>query len=72
MVDGPFNAESFVNFLNSCEKKNVFTPRRVIIMDNLRVHHTQVVENFFTDRNYSKHFLPTYSPQINPIEEVFL
>ena len=30
-----------------------------------------MVENLFTKRQYRTHFLPTYSPQLSPIEENF-
>ena len=46
------------------------TRRRIVIMDNVRFHHSQIVKDVFTGDVVQK-FLPPYSPQLNPIEEVF-
>ena len=45
------------------------THRRIAIMDNVRFHHSQIVKDVFTGDVVQK-FLPPYSSQLNPIEEV--
>ena len=40
-------------------------------MDNARIHHSQVVTSAFNEESISFKFLPPYSPQLNPIENVF-
>ncbi|KAG0430390.1 hypothetical protein DMUE_5670, partial [Dictyocoela muelleri] len=42
-----------------------------IIMDNASIHKTTEVAQAFAQRGYILHFLPPYSPQLNPIEEFF-
>jgi transposase len=40
-------------------------------MDNARIHHASIVVNLFNLNGKRLIFLPPYSPQLNPIEEVF-
>lgn len=40
-----------------------------IVMDNVRFHHSNM--EFYDDYNYEIHYLPRYSPFLNPCEEVF-
>ena len=41
----------------------------VIVMDNVRFHHTN--QDFYDSYPYEIHYLPRYSPFLNPCEEVF-
>ncbi|KII64747.1 hypothetical protein RF11_06638 [Thelohanellus kitauei] len=43
----------------------------VVIMDNTRFHHSEVVSRAFDDSKFSVLLLPPYSPQLNPIERFF-
>jgi transposase len=45
----------------------------IVIWDNYRVHHAHRVKEFFQayQSRLSIHFLPPYSPFLNPIEECF-
>ena len=40
-------------------------------MDNCSIHHTQEVVSLMEEVGVVVHFLPPYSPDLNPIEEVF-
>ena len=40
-------------------------------MDNLSVHKSKSVREHIEDRRCELWFLPTYSPDFNPIEEAF-
>ena len=40
-------------------------------MDNLSVHHVSGIKNLITRTGTLLHYLPPYSPDLNPIEECF-
>ena len=40
-------------------------------MDNCSIHHTQNVVSLIEEVGVFVHFLPPYSPDLNPIEEAF-
>ncbi|CAB4024257.1 Hypothetical predicted protein [Paramuricea clavata] len=74
--DERFNANSFIQFLNeqllpAMNPFNGENPRSVIVMDNHAVHHVQEVIERVYDYGAIIRFLPPYSPDLNPIEEVF-
>ena len=47
-------------------------PRSVVIMDNASIHHVQEVSNLIeTQAGVRLHYLPPYSPDLNPAEGVF-
>lgn len=41
----------------------------VVIMDNCSIHHTQEVVSIIEEIGIIIHFLPPYSPDLNPIEK---
>ena len=43
----------------------------IVIMDNMRSHHTKMVTQLFDDENISYKLLPSYSPDLNPIEKMW-
>lgn len=69
---GSFNSVTFLNFLSNkiVPYFNLF-PEKVLVMDNVRFHHTHAVKNFMSVNNINYKYLPAYSPQLNPIEEFF-
>ncbi len=46
-------------------------PGQVIIMDNFTIHHNGRVKELIEARNCELLYLPTYSPDFNPIEHLF-
>lgn len=61
------NAYSFVAFLQQIEKK--YDQEVILILDNYPVHHSRVVRDYLAKVGKIKlKFLPTYSPDLNPIE----
>ena len=50
---------------------NGINPHSVVIMDNCSIHHVPEVVKSITDVGALIHFLPPYSPDLNPIEETF-
>ena len=47
------------------------SPGRVVLMDNLGAHKTGRVRELIEGRGCELWFLPSYSPDLNPIEEAF-
>ena len=46
-------------------------PHSVVVMDNCAVHHVQEIVAMIEQVGVVVHFLPTYSLDLNPIEEAF-
>jgi transposase len=46
-------------------------PGQIVVLDNLRQHHSEQVREAIETRGASLWFLPSYSPDLNPIEEAF-
>jgi len=72
--DGAWNAEAFCEFIVEClapaiVTKSISTP--ILIMDNCPFHKSLMVTQCLARNNILVRFLPTYSPQLNPIEEFF-
>lgn len=46
-------------------------PRSILVMDNCSIHHVQPVLDTVKQMGILVLFLPPYSPDMNPIEEMF-
>ena len=46
-------------------------PHSVVVMDNASVHHLEWVHDLLTGIGVKLMFLPPYSPDLMPLEEVF-
>jgi transposase len=70
LLDGPINAEGFKAYV---EKVLVPTlrPGDLAIMDNLGSHKGKAVRRAIRSAGAKLFFLPKYSPDLNPIEQVF-
>jgi transposase len=70
LLDGPINAEGFKAYV---EKLLVPTlrPGDLVIMDNLGSHKGKAVRRAIRSAGAKLFFLPKYSPDLNPIEQVF-
>ena len=70
LFDGPIDAESFKTYV---EKVLVPTlhPGDIVIMDNLGSHKGKAVRQLIRAAGAKLFFLPKYSPDLNPIEQVF-
>ena len=70
---GAFNSDEYVAFLRELVQEKLVLQTRTfhILMDNVRFHKTEDVKAVFTERTpiHIQEFLPTYSPQLNAIEE---
>lgn len=61
------NSEIFCNFLKKISKNN---PSDAFIMDNVSFHKSLLIKNEKLFEN-KIHYVPPYSPELNPIEEYF-
>ena len=70
VLDGPIDGESFRTYV---EKVLVPTlkPGDIVIMDNLGSHKGKAVRRLIRSAGAKLFFLPKYSPDLNPIEQVF-
>ena len=70
LIEGPINGESLRTYV---EKVLVPTlrPGDIVIMDNLGSHKSRAVRQFIRSVGAKLFFLPKYSPDLNPIEQVF-
>jgi transposase len=70
LLDGPINGEGFRTYV---EKVLVpaFKPGDIVVMDNLGSHKGKAVRQAIRSAAAKLFFLPKYSPDLNPIEQVF-
>ncbi len=70
LLEGPIDGESFRLYV---EKVLVPTlrPGDIVIMDNLGSHKGKAVRQLIRSAGAKLFFLPKYSPDLNPIEQVF-
>jgi transposase len=71
---GKFNGPSFLQFLQQLHRASRHTGRRVVvIVDNAPYHHSRLHKPWREKRarRFALHFLPAYSPELNPIERVW-
>ena len=70
VLDGPINGEAFVAYVEQVLVATL-TPGDVVIMDNLGSHKSSKVRALIRSAGARLLFLPPYSPDLNPIEQVF-
>lgn len=70
-VEGAFNSDVFFGFILHCIDHGFIRTDNYIVMDNCRIHKNPRMLSYLASRNFNILFLPPYSPQLNPIEEVF-
>lgn len=70
VFDGPINRQKFLAYVEQCLAPTL-APGDVVIMDNLSSHKGAAVRKAIRDTGAHLLFLPPYSPDLNPIEQVF-
>ncbi len=70
VLDGPINGDAFRTYV---EKVLVPTlkPGDIVVMDNLGSHKGKAVRQAIRSAGARLFFLPKYSPDLNPIEQLF-
>ena len=70
VVDGPINGESFLAYVEQFLVPTL-KPGDIVIMDNLGSHKGPAVRRAIRAAGAKLFFLPPYSPDLNPIEQLF-
>lgn len=70
VLDGPINGQTFTAWVEQFLVPTL-TPGDVVIMDNLGSHKGPGVRKAIRAAGAKLLFLPPYSPDLNPIEQVF-
>ena len=70
VLDGPINGQSFTAYVEQFLVPTL-SPGDIVIMDNLGSHKGQAVRKAIRAAQAKLLFLPPYSPDLNPIEQVF-
>ncbi len=69
-IEGSSDTESFGLYM-----RNILAPQlkrgQIVLMDNLSVHRSKWVRELIEERGCELWLLPSYSPDLNPIEEAF-
>ena len=70
VIDGPINGQSFLAYVEQVLVP-VLKPGDIVIVDNLGSHKGKAVRHSIRAAGAKLFFLPPYSPDLNPIEQVF-
>jgi putative transposase len=70
MIDGPINAERFLVYVEQVLAPTL-APGDIVVMDNLGSHKGKAVRQAIRKVGAKLFFLPKYSPDLNPIEQLF-
>ncbi len=70
VLDGPINGASFHAYVEQFLVPTL-SPGDIVVMDNLGSHKGKAVRRLIRSAGAKLFFLPRYSPDLNPIEQVF-
>jgi transposase len=70
VIDGPINGESFQAYVEQILVP-ALKPGDIVVIDNLGSHKSKAVRRAIRAAGAKLFFLPPYSPDLNPIEQVF-
>jgi transposase len=70
VLDGPIDGESFRAYVEQLLIPTL-APGDMVIMDNLGSHKSPAVSQMIWAAGAKLHYLPPYSPDLNPIEQAF-
>ena len=76
IVRGSVNGDVFMDFVERVLLPNLMpfngtNPNSVVLLDNCSVHHVEGVVDTIQEMGTIVHFLPSYSPDLTPIELLF-
>ena len=69
--DSKLNAESTICFFKKIEKAYPLKNKIHLFLDNARYYKNQEVKKYLKDSKIEIHYLPPYSPNLNPIERLW-
>lgn len=70
LLDGPVNAQTFAGYIERCLAP-ALEPGDILIMDNLPAHKSARITQLVEDAKCTLVYLPPYSPDLNPIENMW-
>lgn len=70
VIDGPMDGDSFLAYVEQFLAPSL-RPSDIVIMDNLSSHKVAGVRHLIEAKGAMLIYLPPYSPDFNPIEQVF-
>ena len=70
VIDGPINGVTFLAYVEQSLLPTL-SVGDIVIMDNLGSHKRQAIRQLIRTAGAKLFFLPPYSPDLNPIEQVF-
>jgi transposase len=70
VFDGPINGRSFTAYVEQILVPNL-RPGDIVVLDNLGSHKGKAARDAIERAGAELRFLPPYSPDLNPIEQVF-
>ena len=70
LLEGPIDGESFAIYVEKVLLPTL-RPGDIVIMDNLGSHKGKAIRRLIRSAGAKLIFLPKYSPDLNPIEQVF-
>lgn len=70
LIDGPINGERFLLYVEKVLAPTL-QPDDIVVMDNLGSHKGKAVRRAIRAAGARLFFLPKYSPDLNPIEQLF-
>lgn len=69
-IEGPIDGDSFRLYVEKVLLPTL-RPGDIVVMDNLGSHRGKIVRQLIRSAGAKLFFLPKYSPDLNPIEQVF-
>jgi transposase len=70
LLDGPINARSFKTYVET-QLLATLRPGDIVVLDNLGSHKDKAIRQMVRKAGAKILFLPPYSPDLNPIEQLF-
>ena len=70
LLDGPMNGDAFLTYI-ATQLAPSLSADDIVIMDNLSTHKVKGVRELIEARGAGLLYLPSYSPDLNPIEMAF-
>ena len=70
VIDGPMNGNAFLAYVEQILAPTL-TPGDIVVLDNLSAHKVQGVRQAIEATGARLLYLPPYSPDFNPIEQLF-
>jgi len=70
LINGPINGQAFLAYVEQFLLPTL-GPGDIVVMDNLSSHKAKAVRDAIRSVGAHRIFLPAYSPDLNPIEQMF-